>query len=193
MTKVLLYKFAQSAVLLTFTIFISDIRRKEGSRPLVDELLVLLMKLCYLIPVSVFAYSIYRLASVSILGYLSIGLTFAGTTLVLKAKLDLGDYHVWTGYGKEETRLVVRGVYRWIRHPIYAGIFLFILGAMLVTVPGTPWFLLIPFFISLTYITAFLIYASIKETEFLKKKFGDEFIQYYKRVHPFVPVNKYEE
>jgi protein-S-isoprenylcysteine O-methyltransferase Ste14 len=151
------------------------------------------MKLNYIIPIAIYGYTLVTLDHLFALDYLAVILTFLGTATVIKAKIDLGDYHVWTGYKREDTKLVIKGIYRWIRHPLYLGIFIFILGGLSTVILRIKWFLLIPFSASLSYIMAFLIIASKKETAFLKEKFDDSFSRYCKQVHPFLPFQKYDD
>jgi len=193
LTKVLFFQIAQLLIILSFTIFISDLRKKRSSEPLLSKSFIKIMKLSYIIPIAIYGYTLVTLNVLFTLDYLAILLTLLGTVTVIKAKMDLGSYHVWTGYKREDTELVVRGIYRWIRHPLYVGIFIFIFGALFTVIPHVKWFLLVPFFASLSYIVIFLIIASKRETSFLRDKFGDRFSQYCEKVHPFLPFYKYDD
>ena len=77
--------------------------------------------------------------------------------------------------------LVTQGVYAHSRNPMYVGNFLIAVGLGLVY--GSPWvyFFVIPFF-------AF-VYLSIVEAEeaYLRKRFGQTFDDYAKRVNRFIP------
>ena len=194
MANLLLFKIAQFLVTLGFVFFISDLRRKEGCEPLIDEKFVWAMKLSYLIPITIYFYTLVTLGKILPIDFAALLLTLLGAIMVIKAKIDLGNYHIWTGYKREEIELVVKGIYRWMRHPMYLGIFIFIFGAILTVIPHlNNKYLLIPFFLCLSYIIGFLTIAAKKETAFLEKKFGDRFSRYFEQIHPFFPLNKYED
>lgn len=193
MSNVLIFKITQFLVIVIFTLYISDLRKKEGSQPLMDKKYIWVMKFSYVIPIAIYGYTLITMSELLIFDYLALLLTILGASIVIKSKTDLGDYHVWTGYKREKTKLVIQGIYRWIRHPLYAGIFVFIFGSFLTIFPHIKWSLLIPFLISLSYISVFLVISSKKETAFLRKKFGDKFSRYCERIHPFLPLQKYED
>ncbi|MCF7891205.1 isoprenylcysteine carboxylmethyltransferase family protein [Candidatus Bipolaricaulota bacterium] len=156
-----------------------------------NEKLVWAMKFCYLVPIAVYVFTLISLEGLSPLDYGALGLTFLGTVIVVKAKVVLGKHHAWTGYCKDETKLVIRGIYKWIRHPMYLGIFVFTFGASLTMISNIPWFLVAPTIASISYIIVFLTLSSRKETSFLEGKFGSQFIEYRKQVHPFLPIQKH--
>jgi len=73
------------------------------------------------------------------------------------------------------------GAYSLVRHPLYVGNFFMWLGPMLLT--GHIWFIII---ICLSY---WLYYERIMfaEEQFLRKKFGDPYLEWAKNVPPFIP------
>ena len=192
MPEVLLFKIGQFLIVFCFTFFISDLRKKINSKPLINKVFIWIMKLSYIIPIVIYGYILATLDDLHIFDYTALIVTILGAVTVIKAKIDLGEYHVWAGYGREKTKLVIEGIYRWVRHPIYVGIFIFIFGSSLTVISHLKWFLLVPFFASLSYIMVFLIIASKKEEAFLRKKFDDKFSRYCKQVHPFLPFQKYD-
>lgn len=78
------------------------------------------------------------------------------------------------------TRLVTRGAYRYIRHPIYCSIHLGGAGAFLKN-PSYPGFLLLMFVVSFVYAT-----ARVEEKEILER-FGEEYRGYMERTKMFIP------
>jgi protein-S-isoprenylcysteine O-methyltransferase Ste14 len=91
------------------------------------------------IPASALGYS--RAPAVGILADV---LTFAGLTVTLWSRAALGSNWSGTVAFKENHELVERGPYRFVRHPIYSGILLMVLGTALIsgTVSGFALFVL---------------------------------------------------
>lgn len=83
-------------------------------------------------------------------------------------------------YGLKEDKLVTKGIYKFVRHPQYLGIFLIIL----------VWTFAWPTFLTLIMcpILLFSYYKLAKEEEKeLEKKFSKEYINYKKKVSMFIP------
>ena len=118
-------------------------------------------------------------------------LTLSGMLLVVKAKLDLADSHTWAGYGIENQSLVTRGIYSYIRHPLYTGIFIFIAGGLAIVLPRIPGLLIFVVFAFVLYLSVFLVRSARRETRLLLDTFGKDFIDYQRQVHPFLPLRKY--
>ncbi len=192
MESLILFKTVQFIILVALTLFISDFRVKKGMHTLINEKLIIVLKLCYLIPIFIYGYVLFTLDRLLIADSIAIILTFLGTLLVVKAKLDLGKYYTWTGYHFETTKHVTGGIYTFIRHPLYTGLFISIFGFLLTLVPHTHWFLTAIVLITLAYIMAFLAMAAVREDKFLSQEFGEEFLKYKKQVHPFLPLRKYK-
>jgi protein-S-isoprenylcysteine O-methyltransferase Ste14 len=57
-------------------------------------------------------------------GWLLAGLCIAGVAFMWWARLTLGDLWSSSVTRKQDHHLVVRGPYRWVRHPIYTGLIL---------------------------------------------------------------------
>ena len=86
----------------------------------------------------------------------------------------------WLTRQESKSKLEVSGLHRLVRHPLYLGTFLFIWG----------WFILSPsisFLISNCIITAYTLIALKFEEQKLIQAFGDEYIQYRKKVPSIIP------
>lgn len=85
-------------------------------------------------------------------------------------------------HGKFEntSRLVARGIYKYIRHPMYLSIAVLSLGIFLKR-PDVPQSVIL----AVIYIAVFFT-AKIEEGELIKK-FGDEYMEYMKKTKMFVP------
>lgn len=85
------------------------------------------------------------------LAWLGLLLYTAGLAMAVSARLTLGDNwsDIERGLIRNEHRLVESGIYRWIRHPIYAGDLLLILGLEL-ALDSWGWLVIVPLSIAVT-------------------------------------------
>ena len=181
------------ACLAVFTLFISDFRNKKGMLPLLNKKIVSIIKYSYFIPVFIYVYVILNLESIFMSSYMGLLLTVSGAFLVAKAKIDLGIYHTWAGHILSSTRIVTHGIYALIRHPLYTGIVVFILGGIVVAINNNPFSFSTSVIIIALLITMilFLALSATRESIFLHKIFGDIFVEYKNQVHAFLPIRKY--
>jgi protein-S-isoprenylcysteine O-methyltransferase Ste14 len=185
------FQFCQAVVALTFAVFISDFKRKVGMVPLISEKWTYVLKLLLLVPLFVYAYALLTLNGTLPVDLFAFGLTFLGTALVVKAKVDLARHHTWTGFCMNDPKLVAHGIYSYIRHPLYAGVYLFVSGLTLTVALHTSWYLVVPAGLALVYILSFLAVSASRETRKLEKKLGREFTEYKRQVHFCLPLRKY--
>jgi len=185
------FQFCQAVVAIIFAVFISDFRRKGGMVPLISEKWTYVLKLVLLVPLLVYSYTLLTLNGLSPVDFVGFGLTFLGTALVVKAKWDLARHHTWTGFCMDAPKLVSHGIYSYIRHPLYAGVYLFVSGLMLAVMLHASWYLVVPAGLALVYILSFLAVSASRETRRLEKKLGLEFTEYKKQVHFCLPLRKY--
>jgi len=185
------FQFCQAIVAITFAVFISDFKRKAGMVPLISEKWTRVLKLLLLAPLLVYSHTLLTLNVLSPVDLASFGLTLLGTVLVVKAKWDLARHHTWTGFCMDAPKLVAHGIYSYIRHPLYAGVYLFVSGLMLTATLHASWYLIVPAGLALVYILFFLAVSASRETKRLEKKLGREFTEYKKQVHFCLPLRKY--
>ena len=159
--------------------------------PLVSEKWTYALKLLLLVPLFVYAYALITLNAVSPVFLFSFGLTLLGTALVVKAKVDLARNHTWTGFCMDAPELVAHGIYAYMRHPLYVGVYLFISGLTLTVTFHISWYLVVPAGLALLYILSFLAVSASRETRKLEKKLGRKFTEYKKQVHFCLPLRKY--
>jgi protein-S-isoprenylcysteine O-methyltransferase Ste14 len=190
---VTIFKILQISVIFGFVFFISDIRKKNQAIPLVNERFTKILKISYLIPVSIYSYILLTINSIKYLDYLALVITSVGLVVAALAKISLSNKHTWTGYCLSSSDcFIAKGIYIYIRHPLYTGIFLFSIGGLLTVVPTSPWFLSMTIILSLCYILSFLTIIARKETQYLIRQFGEPYIQYSKQVHPFLPLRRFK-
>jgi protein-S-isoprenylcysteine O-methyltransferase Ste14 len=185
------FQFCQAIIGITFAVFISDFKRKTGMVPLISEKWTNVLKLVILAPLLVYAYTLLTLNVLSPVDLFSFSLTLLGASLVAKAKWDLARHHTWTGFCMDAPKLVAHGIYSYIRHPLYAGVYLFVSGLMLTVTLHASWYLVVPAALALAYILSFLAVSASRETRRLEKKLGREFTEYKKQVHFCLPLRKY--
>ena len=190
---VFIFQILQAIVAIIFAVFISDFRKKKDMIPLVKEKWTLVLKLCCLVPLSVYAYVLSTLQWITLLDLVALGFTLSGMLLVSKAKLDLSKHHTWAGYCLGSSKLFTEGIYAYIRHPLYTGVYAFIFGLLLSVVPHADWSLALMTAASLTYIMVFLAHSASQETKMLTKKLGDEFLNYKSQVHFCLALRRYAE
>jgi protein-S-isoprenylcysteine O-methyltransferase Ste14 len=81
---------------------------------------------------------------------------------------------------QEDHKLITTGPYRYVRHPMYLGIFTYTMGLMMISLDA----LVILFF-------AFTIWVNYRriprEEQMLIQKFGDEYLEYMKRSGRLLP------
>jgi protein-S-isoprenylcysteine O-methyltransferase Ste14 len=189
------FKFLQFAILLVFIAFISDFRKKKGMVPLVGEGWTCLLKASYLVPLIVYGHALFFIRHIAWFDYAALGLTLLGTATVIKAKMDLSLSHTWVGYCLASTGHTTKGIYSYMRHPIYTGISVLVLGSLFTILPrlnpSISFLLPAAALISVSYILGFLIFLANRETETLLAKYGAPFRQYKEEVHAFLPLRKY--
>jgi protein-S-isoprenylcysteine O-methyltransferase Ste14 len=111
----------------------------------------------------------------------SIGLLFcvSGMALAILARIYIGRNWGMPMSQREDPELVTTGPYAFVRHPIYTGMLLAVLGTVLVS--GIPW--LIPFVI----ICAYFMYSAKTEEKHMLQQFPKAYPEYRKRVKALIP------
>ncbi len=191
------FRIIQLAVLGLFVVYISDFRRKKGMEPLIGERWTYLLKASYFLPLVAYVYVLFTMESLVVFDFLALAATVAGTVLVIRAKRDLSAHHTWVGYclPTTATKFISNGIYAYIRHPLYTGIYVVVLGAFFTIIPHANWQAFTTLAITagtcMIYIMGFLAYLANKETKLLISKHGKPFEHYKLHVHPFLPLRKY--
>jgi protein-S-isoprenylcysteine O-methyltransferase Ste14 len=110
-------------------------------------------------------------------------LYFPGLAFLLWARLALGEmYNVSSGFGVQlyaDQRLVTRGPFAIVRHPMYLGLIVTALGGLLIFRTWTAAFLAVN--------SLFLVIRARREEQALAAEFGDEWAAYCRRVPAWRP------
>jgi protein-S-isoprenylcysteine O-methyltransferase Ste14 len=187
----LAFKVIEFINFIIFVVFIADVRKKKGMKSLVNEKLNFFMKLIFLASAGAYLYLLSSLDRILVTDYFAVTLTFSGMLLTAKAKLDLAQSHTWAGYGMDDHELVTRGIYQYIRHPLYTGIYVFMFGGLAIIIPRLPWFLNLLAVVIVVYFMISLAKRARLETRLLSDSFGEKYTIYKKQVYSFLPIRKY--
>lgn len=106
--------------------------------------------------------------------------TLMGLVIVLWARTILGGNWSSDTVLKENHELIQRGPYRYVRHPIYSGLLLMVLGAAIFYGRATGFAALAIFFITFWF-------RARQEEKLLTKQFPEAYPDYKARVKKFIP------
>ena len=106
-------------------------------------------------------------------------LTAAGIVFAIAARFYLGRNWGMPMSLKEDRKLVQKGPYKYIRHPIYSGMLLAMVGTILV---AGPWWLVI-----CALCSAYFFYSAVAEERTLTKEFPTEYPVYKKSTKMLIP------
>lgn len=111
------------------------------------------------------------------LGLIGAGLFLMLQTISLFATLGQGTLAPWD----PTRRLVVRGVYRYVRNPMISGVSSILLGeaAFLGSQPLLTWFLV--------FFAINAVYIPVLEERSLRQRFGDDYLLYKRNVPRWIP------
>ena len=117
--------------------------------------------------------------------YLAIPFYILGTIIIIWCSVDMVKKGLGTpAHVDPPKKLIVNGLYRYVRNPIY-------LGALLVLCGYFLWFgssLMIPYF--LFFVLAYQILITLIEEPILRHTFGKEYEEYCKNVGRWIPKFK---
>jgi protein-S-isoprenylcysteine O-methyltransferase Ste14 len=114
------------------------------------------------------------------IAYLGLGLTILGAVFAIWARSTLGTNWSASVTLKENHSFVERGPYRLVRHPIYAGLLLAMLGTAVVYAEAGCFVAL-----ALAFVAWWL--KARTEEEFLTAQFGDDYRRYQRNVRQLIP------
>jgi protein-S-isoprenylcysteine O-methyltransferase Ste14 len=118
-------------------------------------------------------------AASPLLGLIAVVLCGFGIGLAIWARSHLGRNWGMPMARKESPELITSGPYAAVRHPIYTGIFVAMLGSAIAVSP----FWLIP----LVLFGIYFVYSARKEEKLMMAQFPQQYPQYMSRTKMFVP------
>jgi protein-S-isoprenylcysteine O-methyltransferase Ste14 len=110
---------------------------------------------------------------------IGVALFLAGLALAVWARVCLGRNWGHPMSERAEPELVTTGPYRRIRHPIYSGIILGLLGTML----AVSWY----WAVAVVGATGFFVYSAFVEERTMARRFPDAYPQYQRRTKMLIP------
>jgi protein-S-isoprenylcysteine O-methyltransferase Ste14 len=110
---------------------------------------------------------------------IGVALCAIGLALAIWARVHLGKNWGMPMSLKVEPELVTTGPYAFVRHPIYSGVLLAMLGSALVSV--MIWLILFPVF------CAYFLYSARAEERIMATKFPNQYRQYRNRTKMLIP------
>lgn len=119
------------------------------------------------------------LAGSLLIGAIGVAFCVAGIGLALWARVHLGRNWGMPMSTKESPELVTTGPYAFLRHPIYTGILLAMLGSTL----GENAFWVLPLVLFGTY----FVYSARREEELMMKQFPEQYPAYMRRTNMLLP------
>ena len=114
-------------------------------------------------------------------GWAGAGLFAAALLLLWRSHADLGVNFTPVAAVSEGHQLVTTGVYRSIRHPMYAAHFLWACAQ-----PLLLWNWIAGFALLVTFIPLYIVRVPVEE-EMLAGRFGEEYLQYQERTGAIIP------
>jgi|HubBroStandDraft_3_1064219.scaffolds.fasta_scaffold71321_2 protein-S-isoprenylcysteine O-methyltransferase Ste14 len=119
-------------------------------------------------------------AASPLIGLIGVALCAFGIGLAIWARSHLGRNWGMPMARKESPELITSGPYAAVRHPIYTGIFIAMLGSAIAVSP----FWLIP----LALFGIYFVYSACKEEKLMLAQFPQQYPQYMSRTKMFVPL-----
>ena len=116
-----------------------------------------------------------------LVGWIGAGITARGIALAIAARVFLGRNWSGTVTVKKDHELIRRGPYAVVRHPIYSGILLGLLGTAIVVGEARG-------LIGLALFAVAFRVKSLTEEQFMEEQFGGEYRDYKRRVKALIPL-----
>jgi protein-S-isoprenylcysteine O-methyltransferase Ste14 len=108
------------------------------------------------------------------------GLALTALGISIWARLTLGRNWSSAVTLKQDHELIRKGLYRWIRHPIYTGILLGMIGTAMIRGHLRGW-------IGMASVAATFYFKARREERFLRQEFGAGFEEHARRTGMFLP------
>jgi protein-S-isoprenylcysteine O-methyltransferase Ste14 len=155
------------------------VRSKSGNWFVSRLILVVLFSIAFKVPTLKTFFSGRLLSSSEISNVTGVVFCALGLAFAVWARVHLGRNWGLPMTMREEPELVTGGPYRLVRHPIYSGILLAVLGTSML---GTRAWLLV-----FVFIIAYFIYCAVTEERLMVKQFPEQYPEYKKRSKMIIP------
>ncbi len=189
METLILFKIAQALVVVMLLFFVFDVRLR-GERHLRSNVPLFIAVLFPLYASGYLAIIFFFLGSATLFDWLAFLISFAGLMLVAKARIDLKGWYAWPGQFRVDMQLVRTGIYSYMRHPIYVGTFVFVMGTLLTVVVHSPLILGILMAVTAATLLAFITLAARCEEARMQEELGEVYISYQCEVNAVLPFKR---
>ena len=115
------------------------------------------------------------------MAWCAVVLAALGFAITFWARAILGNNWSGTVAVKVEHELIRTGPYRWVRHPIYSGLMLAIIGTL---IAFDQW----RGFVALPLLWAAFTIKRLKEEQFMRQTFGDQYVEYCRTTGAIFPL-----
>lgn len=164
------FKFILFLLLLGFIFFGMDIRKRDNVLSVVKNKAIIIMKLACIVLLIFYLWSVVMITHISWPQLLCLVFTLLGVILIASAKISLGKNFSWTGYKVKNMEVVKHGPYKYMKHPLYYGVYIFELGAVINYISVTieyDYFILLLIIptLALIYAVSFNLLMARKETK----------------------------
>lgn len=134
---------------------------------------------CFLIEDLRILNNIFLFSPADYIQWLSVALCVIGVAFAIWARLEIGKKWAMPMTRTDTTELVTSGPYRLVRHPIYSGLCLAMIGSMLIaSLLWCIWY---------TLWTLYFIYSAFVEERFIAVQFPAAYPLYRKRTSMLIP------
>lgn len=123
--------------------------------------------------------ALYVLNTSTLLGFLGFLMCVLGVGLAIGARVSLGSGWVAPASSEVQHDLITKGLFAWVRHPLYGGLLLAMLGSAI----GQSVLWVLPLIV---YGPGFVLSAR-REEDFLIARFSEQYRSYMGRTKKFVP------
>ncbi len=189
MISLIIFNMAQALIAIMLLFFVFDFRfrgekRANSGVPLLIGILFPLYTVGYM------SVIFTHLESVGVLDLSAFVLTALGTALAVKARIDLKGWYAWPGQFNINTQLVRTGIYAYMRHPLYVGVFVFIMGTLITVVMYSGFIFGIFMVMIAASVLAFVALAAKQEEVRLQNELGEIYVSYQCEVNAVLPLGR---
>jgi protein-S-isoprenylcysteine O-methyltransferase Ste14 len=157
-----------------------SVKKRETSRERVQHLLPMLFGFWLLFGRNWIGLDVRLVPDMPAVLWAGLALTAAGVAISIWARVSLGTN--WSGVVtlKDDHELIRNGPYRWIRHPIYAGILLAMIGTAMIRGHARGW-------LGFLLVLAAYYFKARREERYLLQEFGERFAEHSHHTGMFLP------
>jgi len=180
----LIYQITQALLLFIVAIFITDSSASRVKYSPLPPFVPRLIQVLYLVTAIGYLFTLFNAESlIPEIDLPALALTILATLIIIKGVIDKKESSRQDGFSPQ-------GLYRYMRHPIYTGVTLFILSVLLTVAVHAEFILGLIMALAVGAILTYLYASAQKEEEKLKDKFGHDFIVYQKTIYAVFPFKR---